>query len=481
MRRTVRTLCLISALLLGQFALSGQPLDSATVLQQAAFLSWVAEYHPVARQGRLLGVEAEALERLARGGFDPKLYGHWDEKAFKENDYFAFGEGGVKIPTWYGIELKGAYAWSQVDAIYQNPERTLPETGQAVLGIKVPLGRNLIIDERRAALAQAKIIAQANEAERQAMVNNLLIDAASAYWDWSVAYNQLIIFEQALELTRVRLAGIVESYEAGDLPAVDTLETLIQVQNRELDVADAKLVYRNATLMLSNYLWTEAGEPLEITEQLRPPLLEILPLPLLPGTRELLWEEARRLHPDIRRYEFKLQELDIDRRLAVEQLKPQLDVEYNLLGEDVNFLPGPAVDNGLGSLLGRNYKWGVRFEFPLLLRKERGKVELARIKVQDTEYQLQRKRLEIENKINNYYNEQETLQQQVALYTNAVANYRRLLDAEYRKFDIGESSIFLINSREQSLIDAQMKLTALRGKLFKARQKLEWATGRLGQ
>jgi hypothetical protein len=119
-----------------------QPADTAQVLTADQYLSWVASYHPVARQGRLLNVQAEALERLARGGFDPKLYGDWDQKNFKESEYFAFGEAGVKIPTWYGIELKGAYAVADVDALYQNAERTVPDIGQAVLGIKVPLGRN---------------------------------------------------------------------------------------------------------------------------------------------------------------------------------------------------------------------------------------------------------------------------------------------------------------------------------------------------
>jgi outer membrane protein TolC len=475
--RFIPTLLLL--MLFGVVA-GAQPADSAQVLTADQYLSWVASYHPVARQGRLLNVQAEALERLARGGFDPKLYGDWDQKNFKENEYFAFGEAGVKIPTWYGIELKGAYAVADVDALYQNAERTVPDVGQAILGIKVPLGRNLIIDERRAALEQAKIMAGANVAEQQGMVNDLLMEAAQVYWDWSVAFNQLIIFDRALVITVERFEGIRQSFLAGDLPAIDTLETMIQVQNRQFDYNNALIEYRNATLKLSNFLWTEAGEPLEVTDGVRPLLLEELSPDPVPNTRQQLWQDARQIHPDLLKYLFKLQQYDVDRRLALEQLKPRLDFEYNFLGEGTNFLPGSTTDNGITQLVGQNYKWGVRFDFPVFLRKERGKLQLTRIKIQDTEYTLQRKQLEVENKINNYYNEQDNFIAQIELYEGAVQNYNTLLEAEYIKFELGESSIFLVNSREQKLIDAQLKLTELRGKFHKTRQKLQWAAGQLG-
>jgi len=471
---------LLALALLSNYSLRAQPLDSAKVLTQDAFLDWVAEYHPIARQGRLLGVQAEAMERMARGGFDPKLYGDYDTKSFDEKNYYAFGEGGVKIPTWYGVEVKAAFAIADTDALFQNPERNVPDAGQAILGLKVPIGRGLVIDNRRADLAQAKLMAQANEVERQGMVNDLLRDAAVAYWNWAVAYSQLLVFERALEITEQRFGAIVESFNIGELPAIDTLETMIQVQNRQFDLNNAVIRYRNATLALSNFLWTQDGVPLEITDELRPPVLANLPPNPLAESRQQLAQEARQAHPDVRQYEIKLEQLDVDRRLALEQLKPKLDLEYNLLGDGTNLIPGQPDDSRLNALVAQNYKWGVSFGFPLLLRKERGKLQMTRIKIQDTEYTLERKRLEVANKIGNYYNEQNNLLEQIELYEGAVANYQRLLDAEYQKFDIGESSIFLLNSREQKLIEAQLKLTELRGKFFKSVQKLLWAAGRLG-
>ena len=453
--------------------------DTIRMFSQEEFFGWVLRYHPTAKQARLLDSETKAIERFARGAFDPILYAEWDQKSFDQKEYFAIGEGGVKIPTWYGIELKGAYLVS--DGLYLNPERNLPDVGQAVLGLKVPLARGLFIDERRAALEQAKIMAQANEAERMVILNNLMLAAASAFWDWTVAYNQALVQEQALVLTRVRLEAIIESYIQGDLPAIDTLETTIQLQNIQASLLDARIAYRNAGLRLSNFLWDEDGIPLRITACLAPPELENLTVSLPALGPEALWQEANQAHPDIRLLEARLAHLDVSRRLAAEQLKPRLDVEYNFLGEGANFINGAASDPGLAPLFAENYKWGLTFGFPLFLRRERGRLDLAKLQILNTEFGLEQRRLDISNRIYAQFNELDNLRQQIGIAIANVRGYRDLLNAEITKFDLGESSIFLINTREQQLIGAELKLAELRGKFFKNLIALEWAAGRLGE
>jgi outer membrane protein TolC len=45
---------------------------------------------------------------------------------------------------------------------------------------------------------------------------------------------------------------------------------------------------------------------------------------------------------------------------------------------------------------------------------------------------------------------------QIAITNSLVADYARMLDAEERLFSFGESSLFLINTRENSLIGSQI-------------------------
>lgn len=452
-----------------------QRADSSQVFTQEEYFQWIMAYHPLVKQANLLTVDAQANLRMARGGFDPKLYADWSQKSFDGKNYYSIGEGGFKIPTWFGLEVKGYF--NSTSGIYLNPENNLPAAGQAVAGIKASLGQGLFIDERRATLQKAKVLQQANEAERLNAINDILLDAAVAYWDWVKAYNEMLAIEQALQVSRQRLAGIVESFEQGDKPAIDTLETFIQVQNWEFELNEARLNYQNAGLMLSNYLWLENETPIEITDRLRPQTLSELEtqesLPLIQNFTQNLSET----HPQLRFYQLKLNQLEIDRRLAAEMLKPRLDVEYNILGDGFNFNRQVNNDNGFDNLLLQNYKWGVNFNFPLFLRKERGKLELTKIKLLDTDFTLQQKRLELTNKVRDAYNQWQNSQQQIALYQDITENYRFLLEAETTKFAFGESSIFLINSREQKLIEAQLKLIKLQAEFHKNRNKVEWAAG----
>lgn len=454
--------------------------DTSRLFTQQTYFQWILAYHPLVRQANLLTAEAKAELQMARGGFDPKLLSEVAQKSFDGKNYYTYTESGFKIPTWYGLEIKGLF--NTTSGININPENKLPSAGQAVLGVKATLGAGLFIDERRAVLQKAKILQNVNEAERQNAINEVLLSAAIAYWDWTKAFNEMRAIEQALRVSRQRLQGIVESYNQGDRPAVDTLETFIQLQNWEYELNNAQLNYRNAGLMLSNFLWYEDNTPLEIAENRRPPLLDTLnnqePLPLLPSFLQLIETQ----HPQIRAYQFKLNQLDIDKKLALEQLKPRLDVEYNILGDGFRFGANKSNDNNnLENVFLQNYKWGLNFSFPIFLRKERGKLELTRLKILDTDFTLQQKRLEIRNKVRDAYNEWQTNQQQIALYQDITNNYQRLLEAEVTKFELGESSIFLINAREQKLIEAQVKLIKLQADFQKNRNKVFWAVGQLGR
>ena len=68
---------------------------------------------------------------------------------------------------------------------------------------------------------------------------------------------------------------------------------------------------------------------------------------------------------------------------------------------------------------------------------------------------------------------------QIVTQEEMVTNYSTLLQAENEKFRIGESSIFLLNSREQKLIEAQLKQLKLQAQYQKMQWKLRWAMGLL--
>jgi outer membrane protein TolC len=72
-----------------------------------------------------------------------------------------------------------------------------------------------------------------------------------------------------------------------------------------------------------------------------------------------------------------------------------------------------------------------------------------------------------------------TLKSQVALQDKAHKNYQALQQGEETRFQAGESSLFLINTRENKTLEALQKLQELKAKYFKVVISLQWAAGLL--
>jgi outer membrane protein TolC len=452
------------------FALLTKVISAQSVFTPEQFIWFVKQYHPVVKQADLLKTQGENTIQRARGNFDPYLFTYFDNKQFDDKEYFRILNTGLKVPTWYGIELKTGF--DQNRGIFVNPENNLPLGGLWYGGISVPIGQGLFIDNRRAQLKQAKIYAESTEAERKAILNDLYFEAIKQYWKWVEVYNQLKIYEESVELAQTRFEGVKQSFIFGDNPAIDTLEAYIQVQTRQMGKNQYELLYKNAKLELSNYLWFENNTPLEITDSLVPINYTSIPnvttIPQDSITKILTQIEAT--HPLIQLYDYKLQSLEIERKLKTEMLKPKLNVNYNLLNE-------PIGSNYLSQLSPQNYKWGIEFSFPILLRQQRGELKLTGVKILDTEFNQQQKILEVKNEIQQYFNEQENLSKQITLFNSAVNNYQQLLEGEKQKFSLGESSLFLVNSREIGFIDAQVKLIELISKYEISKVGVIWASG----
>lgn len=457
-------------LILLAFQMSAQTLDWASFRQQ------VIEHHPISKQAELYQDFANSALFRAKGGFDPKVYSDFNTKNFSDKTYFSYTEAGVKVPTWAGIELKGAY--NLASGTYLNTESTLPPNGQASLGINWSLGQGLLYDERRTALRQAKIGLESGAAERNIILNNLLMDAAVAYWNWVTAYNQVSIYQEALRQSIVRHQALQESFLQGDKPAIDTVETYIQVQNRLLDVSFANVELQNATLLLHNFLWSKEQQPMDTSINTFSPTIDM--------TESIQWElidpetlsaQAQMQHPELRLYETKLRSLHVERQLKNEKRKPVIDLNYYLLGYGWSFFPAPA-STGL-SVLSNDIKFGLNVNYPVFNRKARGDLQLTEIKIAQTKLEIAQKQVTVSNKVRQYANDLENLRNQITLYQRITNNYRSLLDAEIEKFKLGESSVFLINAREQRWLDAQVKFIKLVATYRKTETGLQWATGRL--
>lgn len=448
-------LCCVSA------AFNGQAQDSI-VLGFNEYLGYVKQYHPIAKQAQLTLNIGQANLMKARGGFDPKIEVDYDRKKFKGIEYWDRLNATFKIPTWYGIELKGNF--EQNSGEFLNPEQDVPEDGLYSAGVSVSLAQGLLINDRMATLKKAKIFREQTKADRDILVNEILFNASLAYFDWLRAYKEAAIYKSFLSNAQIRFEGVKSRAVAGDIAAIDTVEAKIAFQNRALGLEQARVKLMKRALGLSNFLWMNDNVPVELQEN-------VIPKTSLNEEIDTTFEIAGRPldtftidnHPKLLSLGYKVEGLRVDKKLKANKLLPKIDLEYNFLTET------PDVIN---SFVTTEYKGGVTFRFPIFLRKERGDLKLAKFKLRDAQFDLENAEIVLKNKIIALYRELDSFETQSILIDNIVGNYDTLLSAEERKFSFGESSLFLINSRENKLIDSELKQIEVQNKFFVAKAKL---------
>lgn len=415
------------------------------VLSFREYLGYVKKYHPLVSRANLEIDKAQAALMQARGGFDPKIELDFDTKQFKGTQYYSVLNSSFKIPTWYGIEVKAAFDNS--DGFYLNPQNFSPSQGVTSFGISVPVAQGLFINQRIADLKKAKLQIQMSESQKRLFSLEVLYDASLAYFSWLRQYNEAEMYKEYLYYAEDRYKGVLKLIEQGDKPAIDSIETGITVKNRQLNLENAILKLNKARLELSNYLWIN-GTPIEPAENLKPDvniassIEDILSTGQLYDSQNIIAD-----HPKLRLMETKINMLDVERRLKANYLLPKLDLGYYFLNEPSYF----------STFRPNDYKLGVNFSFPIFLRQERGALNLTKLKLRETKFELQQETLQIKNKINAQQMEKTSLKKQSGMLSSLVKDYQKMLEAEERLFSFGESSIFVINSRENNLITAKIQ------------------------
>ncbi|MGO4820494.1 MULTISPECIES: TolC family protein [unclassified Flavobacterium] len=453
---------LILFLFFGCIAFGQVPLPNASKeFTYNEFLGYVKKYHPLVKNANLEINKAQANLMMARGGFDPKIEVDFKEKQFKDKEYYSILNSSFKIPTWYGIEIKAGF--DNNDGIYLNPENTVPNQGLTSLGITVPLGQGLFINQRMADVRKAKIQLNLSQAERKLQAIAVLYDASLAYFNWKKTFNEVKLYETYNNNAQIRFKGIKSLIKSGDKRAIDSIEAGISVKNRILNLEDSKLKLNKAKLELSNFLWLENTIPLELADNVIPETDIEHSIQETLKTNDLVNADfSLENHPKMNALTSKMDILTIEKKLKANMLLPKVDIGYSYIAEPSYF------DN----YQLENYKVGVNFYFPLFLRKERGSLKLAQYKIQELEFTMNLERVQLSNKISAQKTEIQSLEKQNKIIKSLAEDYAVMLKSEERLFTFGESSLFLINSRENSLISAQLASIALENRYFNANAEL---------
>lgn len=444
--------------------------DSIATLNAEQVLQAVKKYHPIAQQAIIGVAKAGADITIARGAFNPIIGTYLAQKTLSGTNYYNYVLPQIKLPTWYGVELSAGTALISGERL--NEDETSGKT--SVVGVTIPLAQNLVLDKRRAFLKQAKLYHTLAQAEQRALMNDVLMHAIDAYWTWVKAHQTYVILKNNVEINERRLTLVKKAVANGERPPIDTIEALTQLQNFELQQTQQWLAFQNAGLQLSAYLWKPNNEPYYLPEAIIPQAgwenevnISSFNLALVD-----LLTTSNQSNPNLLVYQYKIDALTVNQKLKFQELLPKLDLNYNWIHKGYT----PTFSSNLGI---DNYQVGLKFEMPLFLGSGRGEYKKAGLKLQETKLDFNLKQQQTELKIKRYHNEFVTLQKQIELQRYNYTNYQLMLKAEEALFYNGESSMFLINSREAKALEALEKLIDLKTKYFKTIYALQWSAGLL--
>lgn len=386
-----------------------------------------------------LGLKNITKEQLnfEEGVYDTKIVAKYDEKEYPYSDATYYATSFEK-PTESGIDLTAGYRFAEGTQEYNNIKT--PENGEFIAGAKIPIVALLNkIDERRVRIGLAKMNVQKREYEFQESLRSFYFKVLSEYYLLLRNKSLLDISQEMLQKVQKRHGFLESNVEKGNLPQIALLEASQQVIGAEQNFRNQKVAYENKL--------TELITLLGVSKESFDTLYHVPPLEVQEETLasiEESFDSATNNRADFQVFNTEIEKLHLENKNNERKKYPELNL--GLYGvQDMNNESG--------------FKLSLDMSFPLARSEQRAKSAQIKesIKVMNNEkemlhIELKKDLINIINSINAVAINLKSAQEEVQLL-------EKLEAAERRKYELGSSTLFLLNQREMLTMQAQRKLT----------------------
>lgn len=412
---------------------------------------------------------AAGSAKQARGQFDTQLGAviGSDQFGFYPNERIDLGVS-QNLP-WQGASVYSGWRTGWGDfPLYRGDEATR-SLGEYRVGFKLPLFRGREIDERRAGLAQTQIgqrLADLTVDQQRLVVRQL---ATSRFWDWVAAGQRLRIARGLLRIAKERDQALREAAELGSIAQVEVTENRRQILQREAGIIEATRSLQQTSIALSLFHRDSFGEPLMASESDLPtdlPPTEVLDETQVEGDLVL----ALRKRPEIASVVAQRDQTRIDINLAANQTLPTVDLGVGMTAEGGS---GP-VKRGPSEL-----KATLTVQLPVQRRVAEGKLQQATARHGQLTQRARFTRDQVSAEVRDAAGAVKAAHERALLAAREVTVALDLADAERERFRLGDSTLFLVNLREQAAVDAELRLVGANLEYARALAIYEQVTAKL--
>ena len=315
-----------------------------------------------------------------------------------------------------------------------------------------PLLRNFGIAINTAPIQQAQIAVEAAQQQLLQTILDTVFAVHQSYWDLVFRIQDLVTQRESQKLAEDFLAENKLRVELGTLAPIELVQAETSVKERQRDVIVAEAAVREADDRLKEILnipetmgtWAIRLQPTD-----SPPFV-----PLTTIAAEEKVAQALLLRPDYIQSQLQIASREVDRRVAKNQLLPQLDVvgtgRVSGFGEN----PGESIGNIPD---GEGYEWlvGLQFEYPLGNRLAQNELERRKLELRQARVDQRRVERTIVREIRQAVRDIETAIQRVEVARATVVLARTQLEAEQEKFRLGLSTSFNVLTFQEDLTRAR--------------------------
>jgi outer membrane protein TolC len=340
------------------------------------------------------------------------------------------------------------------------------------LTISQPLIKNRGTNINRLPIMVASSRLRKTHYDLKSTLLQLVSNAENAYWDAVLARENLRVAESARDLAEQALKRAQRELELGALSPLDIYNPEQQFASSKIGVSQAQYFLQQALDALRLQIGADLDAqvrklPIELTETVSP---EANASPI-EAEKEV--QKALALRPDVKS---ATQDLDIDDkgiRLAKNELLPDLELTggYSTQGLGGIFYPGStvvgappaaAVPGGFGDALGQMFGFGfpiysVGLTLRLPIKNHAASADLADALVAKKRDALnvravqQQVRLDVLTAVSQV----ESSKSAMKLAVVAQDYSKKYLDAEQKKYELGNSTIFFVLQAQGSLVAAE--------------------------
>jgi len=358
-----------------------------------------------------------------------------------------------------------------------------------------PLLRNFGMLPNNYQIRIAKNNKFANDFAFEQKIVQLINTVQNSYWELVYSREDIKVKRRSLDLAAKTHSDNQRQVEIGTLAPIELVKSETEMANRRQDLIVAQFTFQQSVDQFKKYI-SPLTDPGTVASTVEPTDPTLSPDVLKNFDLAQAVAYAIEARPEIKQYRKQLDNVDIQKRVARNQLLPRLDFQASfgtsaLEGQAINIDPltgrvlGLGTNTGIGTGISTlfsgkypNYSAGVTLEVPIRNRgahADYAKYSLAKLQA---EKQLQSYQQQVALDVRNAYTQLEMKRAQIDIAKKARELQERTLDAEQKKFQLGTSTIRFVLEEQRNLAVLQSNEIRALVDFTKSKSTLDQAMGK---